>query len=274
MQTIKKVVPGRGAVYSKPTKAQGGYTPIRKNMNNWYFSDLARNVSEQVLEMGEAYNARLKAGGRHLNSHPIQLIRYVYFLYLSGGRLMEPLSGECPPRISLLSNAEGKVYIEVEKANEKHKAPDGSPDKLTQVLPVFNAAEQRMWNFITDGGLLLNSDEIFEFKDWKSTTHDNLSNLIKYNFRTDLRDTTGKLHKDQGITPHILRHMRAYSVIVNYGVEPAYAIELFGWRNERMLYYYAHIRGRLKASSQLQMLKRGNFLTGLHIDLGKAIAGY
>lgn len=270
----KIALEGGGFAYKKPTKAEGGYTPLKRSMNHWYFADLSKNISEQVLAIGEAYNQRIKEGSiKHINSHPVQLLRYFYFLYLTGSRLMEPTRTPTP-RI-VLSNTEGKVYIEVQKVNEKHKSPDGKDsDVIVQALPVFNEAEQRMWNFITDGGMSLNAEDIFELSQWKSTTKYNMNGLIKSNFKADLRDPNGKLHKNQGITPHILRHMRAYSVIVNYGAEVPYAIELFGWHDERMLYYYAHIRGRLHVNTQLEMLKRGHLLTNLKIDMAKAIAQY
>jgi integrase len=142
---------------------------------------------------------------------------------------------------------------------------------MAQAVPVFNTAEQRMWNFITDGGLTLNAKDMFEIDKWKSTARNNMWSLIKSNFKVDLRDDNGKLHKDCGISPHILRHMRAYNVIVNYGVEVPYAVAFFGWKDERMLYYYAHIRDSMNIKSQVDMLRRGNFLTELKVDLGKAV---
>ena len=274
MPQMRKIAVEGGFIYKKPSKKEGGYKPISRNMNHWYFADLSKNVSEQVLAIGEAYNKRVKDGSiKHMNGHPVQLLRYFYFLYLTGSRLMEPM---CTPSPSIvLSNTEGKVYIEVQKVNEKHRSPDGKErDVIVQALPVFNEAEQRMWNFITDGGMLLSAEDIFELHNWNSTTKYNMSLLIKANFKADLRDPNGKLHKSQGITPHILRHMRAYSVIVNYGAEVPYAVELFGWHDERMLYYYAHIRGRLHVNTQVEMLKRGHLLTDLKIDMGKAITQY
>jgi len=131
-----------------------------------------------------------------------------------------------------------------------------------------------MWVLITDGGLALSASEIFRFQEWKSIKKENLSCLIKTNFRADLRDTRGKLHRESGITPHILRHMRAFSVVVNYGVEVPLVVKWFGWTDQRMLYYYAHIRTKLSTRNQVEMLKRSNMLTNLPIDLGKSISAY
>ena len=124
MPQMRKIAVEGGFIYKKPSKKEGGYKPISRNMNHWYFADLSKNVSEQVLAIGEAYNKRVKDGSiKHMNGHPVQLLRYFYFLYLTGSRLMEPM---CTPSPSIvLSNTEGKVYIEVQKVNEKHRSPDG-----------------------------------------------------------------------------------------------------------------------------------------------------
>lgn len=249
---------------------------MAKRTNKWTYADLSKNISQQTWEIGQAYIVRFrdeKTKPRHLNAYPVQLVKYFYFLYLTGSRLMEPV---CEPRPQInIINKDGKVYIAIHKVNEKHKALDGSGrEVIDQALPVFNQYEQSMWNFITDGGMVTDTADIFKFDKWRSRTKHNMNCLLKTNFRTNLRDENGRVHIDYGITPHILRHMRAFNVIVNYGVEVPLAIRWFGWTDQRMLYYYAHIRKALNIGSQVEMLKRGNLLTSLNIDLAKAVSSY
>lgn len=277
MQTTKTPL-GDKFVYLKPRTirdAQGKivsrYVPIKKHRNNWYFANLTENISEQILAIGEEYNRRVKSGNiKHMNKFPIQLQRYFYFLYLTGARSSEPIF---KPLSINLENVKGHVIAKIIKVNEKHKNPDGSRHpQMTQAIPIFNSAEQRMWNFITDGGSELNTEHIFQFEGWKSTTKMNLSGLIKTNFKTDLRDPiTRRVHKDTGITPHILRHMRVYNVLVNYKVPETYAVMFFGWNDSKMLYYYAHLQETVSFRNQVEMLEKGDWLTGLKIDLMKSV---
>ena len=260
MHLIKTATPD-GPVYSKPDK----YKPDRHNRNAWYFADLVTNVSEKVWEIGQEYKQRIDQGKiRHKNKFPVQLLRYFYFLYLTGSRRMEPTM--MPLNIAL-RNENGYIIVKIIKMNEKHGGR-----QMTQAIPVFNASEQAMWNYITDGGQETDPEQIFQFKNWKSTKKENLSGLIKTNFRTDLKDPiTQRIRKDTGITPHILRHMRVYSVFINYHVPEAYAVMMFGWKDSKMLYYYAHIQETVSFRNQIEMLEKGDWLTSLQIDALKGI---
>jgi hypothetical protein len=273
-QLVKSVNLELERIGETPLELPPGREPKARS-NRWVFANLQDNVSKQVYDIGEAYRATLglrrkRKDGSHRNGHPVQLLKYYYFLYLTGSRLREPLE-EPAPTIEII-NEGGLVHVEIHKVNLKHKAQDGQGHAvMEQAFPVFNEWEQKMWTYITDGGLAVRADEIFKFKEWKSTSKQNLNCLVKSNFRTNLRDTKGKVHRNAGITPHILRHMRAFNVTVNYGVEVPLAVKWFGWTDQRMLYYYAHIRERLNVRNQLDMLKRSGHLTNLAISIGKEI---
>lgn len=251
-------------------------TPTRRNANDWVFANMGVNISKQVWEIGERYHKKFREEkARHQNTHPINLLRYWYFLYLTGSRLTEPLAiGPERPIIELL-NEGGLPYVHVHKVNAKHMDANGkSRQMMDQAIPIFNEYERDMWSTITDGGLQTNIDEIFKFKEWKSLKHDNINCLIKTNFKTDLKDPSGNLHRNAGITPHILRHMRTFNVIVNEGLHEIQVVKMFGWTNSRMIYYYAHIRTVLEMRNQVEVLKRGGFLRNNPIDLGKAMSTY
>lgn len=256
------------------------HTPQRRNMNSWVFANLGTNISDQVWEIGQAYKqATTTPPGeklrRHHHSHPIQLLKFFYFVYLTGSRISEPTAGGAEAPTVDLFNEKGVAWVEVNKVNSKHKSPDGiGRQMISQLFPVFNVSEQKMWNFITDGGLQTNVREMFQFADWKSLKHENLNCLFKTNFRTDLKDPSGNLSKDTGITPHILRHMRTFNVLINYGVDRSLVKDWFGWKNTRMIDYYALERTRLERKLQREILERGQHFTNLAVDMGKAMAPY
>ena len=253
-----------GEAVLKDGKPVQYYKPLRTYSNNWYFADLSRSICEQVWEIGQNYY-RLSKEGKIKNafSHPVELTKYFYFLYLTGARLMEPAL-EPPPTLEF-KHEDGGTQVVITRRNEKHIQPNGRPDEIAAEIPIFDEAEKNMWMFITDGGITMNTREIFRLEQWGSLKKDNLSHLIKHNFRTNLRDPMKKMHKDNGIPAHVLRHMRTYNVILPHKVPADLAINWFGWRDTRMVYYYAHIRDMLTLRNQHTVLKNNGLLTNIII---------
>jgi hypothetical protein len=240
------------------------YKPLRKNSNNWYFANLDELACKQVWEAGQAYYARVRDNKiRHSFSHPVELTKYFYMLWLTGARLRELLL-QPSPAISF-QHMDGGTQVIMSHVNEKHKQPNGERDVIDAEMPLFDEWEQKMWLFITDGVTVLNTDDIFKFSKWGSIEKSNLSHLIKTNFKLDLRDPNKRLHHEQGITPHILRHMRMFNVVLQHNVRPELAIKWFGWNNIEMVYYYAHIRQLLSIRNQHVALKNEGLLTLLTI---------
>lgn len=236
------------------------YKPIRRYRNRWTFADLSKNTCEQIWRIGQEYYMKFREGPRprHSISHPVQLVKYFYFLYLTGCRLMEPIKE--PVRLSM-QHQDGGTQVIVRHLNEKHPTADGNPDFTTAEFPVFDEWEQKMWLFITDGAINTDSDDIFRFKDWGALNTSCMSHLIDRNFFVDLKDLSGKAHRHEGLSPHILRHMRAFNVVITHNVRPELAITWFGWKDIKMLYYYAHIKELMSIRNQHQILKRDNLLT-------------
>ena len=60
-----------------------------------------------------------------------------------------------------------------------------------------------------------------------------------------------------GITPHILRHMRSYDVLINHKLHKnRELVKLwFGWTENKMLDYYPHVRDMLQVTDQEEMLR-------------------
>lgn len=243
---------------------------MNKRTNWWVFADTTQEISRQVFDIGQSYLQRCrdpKTKPKHLNAYPVQLVKYLYFLYLTASNLMEPVS-EPSPRIEIMGS-EGKFYVVIHKVNHKHKG------SLEQDLPIFDTTEQMMWNFITDGGITLDATNIFQFDRWRSKSKHNLNCLIKTNFRTTLKDEKGHKHSDAGITPSILRYMRILSVIRDHQIRDlAIVAAWLGWKDPRMLYYHPTIRSALIIKSQPMVLKHSGILTSLNIDMAKSIPTY
>ena len=276
MKLIKEVVEGK-ATYRKARKAEYEkeptlkYKPTRRYSNAWYFANTGRNACEQVWEIGQSYYQRLQQASTrppHINKHPVQLIKYFYLLYLTGARRNELLDKPYP-EIEVVNTPEG-VHILVNKLNSKHRGPQGEREIISQALPVMCTAEQDMWNFVLDGGLTTRINDILKLDTWRLSKV-TISQQVKNNFRINLKDQAGDLHRNAGITPHVLRHMRAFNILINHHVPPVLAIKWFGWRKEQMLYYYAHIQKMLSQTNQMEMLRSYNLLTKLRIDAGRKL---
>ncbi len=247
----------------------------KKKKNDWFFADLSINICQQVWDMGQAYYRKLqdpKTRPRRLSKQPVQLIKYFYFLFLTGSRLMEGII-EPRPIIQVLDEA-GFTIIKITKVNEKHFRSDGSREVITSTMPILDEYEQKMWNFITDGGLLSNPEDIFKWSNWESLENSQISEMITNNFKIDLKEPeTNKVFKGIGIVPHILRHMRAYNLMVNHKIPKDLIIKWLGWDNDDMLYYYVHLESMLGEAEQRKILRENNLLTNLKIDGAKKLYG-
>lgn len=252
--------------------------PNKHRSSKWVFADTKTNISKQVWFIGQAYLERARATEkgkkiRHKNGYPILLAKLFYITYLRGSKLMDTIKK--PFSINTV-NTENLSWIEIKE--KEH-------EETIQVFPIFhtnspddsNEYEQLMWNLITSGGTIRTSKEIFHFNEWKSLKKENISGLLKRNFKCNLKDTEGKLHRNAQITPTILRSMREFSVVFNYNVRDVdLLIQWFQWADARPLYYYTHVKEKLDSNPKMQLdrLKNANLLTNLPIDFGKAISDY
>ena len=265
MQTKKVVRQGR-VRYLKPTKNEGGYKPLRRNRNLWYFHDRETLICRQVWEIGQDYLRRMqepKGRPRHRIQNPVQLTKLFFWLFLTGARQQEAFLSPCT--LDIINNTQdGGTYVTITHRNQKHKEHKG--DTVTQVMPIFDEWEQKMWTFITDGNRESEPGKIFGYENWKSTKKSNITALFKTNFRTTLETPDKKVHRDAGIAPHILRHMRTFNVLHNHHVPDDLAQVWFGWDTKYMIDYYAHIRAVMSTRNQLGMLSRAGLLTGLRIE--------
>lgn len=279
-QTVKTQINGQPH-YRKPSRAEGEtpYKPLRKNKNSWYFLN-RKDPCKEVWEMGQRYylpyQKALETGDksklpRRRAKSPVALVKLLYWVYLTGARQQEAFRRPYPT-ISIV-NKEGETRVISTHLNQKQKKKD---DRVVAVMPVFDEYEQKMWNFITDGGEETQAERIFMYKEWRSTNGDNISKLFKRAFKTSLinsEDPEEKVHRNEGITPHILRHMRSYNVLINHGMQrERELVKLwFGWKSDSMLDYYPHIRVMLAMEAQEDMLRKAGLLTDLKINDNKIL---
>jgi hypothetical protein len=253
--------------YYKPKKKEGGYKPLKHNSNEFYFHDRQSSICKQIWDIGQRYYLRMQepvGRPRHRVKNPAQVTKAFYWDYLTGARQQEMFLKPYPTLD--IVNKDGGTYAIVEHVNQKHKPPRNS---VVESIPIFDEWEQRMWNFITDGGAETEADSIFKYKSWNSTKKAHISNLFKRNFKTDLESPERKVFWDAGINPHILRHMRAYNILIEHKVPREYVITFFGWDSQYMLDHYADIRKMMNITNQEKYLRENKLLTGLRIDAGR-----
>lgn len=74
-------------------------------------------------------------------------------------------------------------------------------------------------------------------------------------FKSDITDGR-QIIKNSSITPHMLRHARAYDLIVLHGYKKALVQQLLNWDSENMVDHYTDIRDMLKESELIQEYER------------------
>lgn len=263
----------------------------RKYKSSLYPADL-RNTPKLICEIG----ARFREGildderddtGRRIASNPPLACKYIYFLYLTGSRIGEPLLHPFPKVKLEQTTIKDKTIdiMKVERVNEKHfsdkvfledqgtytnrfgktaerKVVDIDASKrsmITQQLPVDNEWDAQMWKYVLgrERSDLMAVESVVDFSSFGTyeEARKPLGNYITRNFRTDLTDGE-HIFKDEGILPHMLRHLRAFNFLVERGYSETLVQSFFGWDRREMVSYYVYIRKMLDAQHQLELLRK------------------
>lgn len=214
-------------------------------------------ISRAILEMNARFEKRYeeKWRGRHID-RPADIIRYVDWLYLTGSRKREPFLKPYP-RITV-SKPKGLPWrvVKVTRVIEKSFVSPTERTLHEQNIPIFDAAEDKLWRRVLDDYETLDLDDLFSRIE-KHDNHNGITGIIERNFRADMREeATGKLLKNAPMPPHALRHHRAYNLYIERGLDDDLVVSLFGWRDSRMLGWYAYINRSSRGLAQLQALKR------------------
>lgn len=257
-----KVYTPRGEKWAKMLK--GRKYQSTNHMARIEKENVPDGVSRILLESVKQFEARYAAKwrGKHFD-RPADLERYVLWLYATGSREGEPFIKPYP-RISVMKPRDlpwkiVKVIRVIEKSFTK-----GTKEReiIEQHIPVFDQAEEEIWRKILDDYELTDLDDLFErmakhFHCRKSGKRSgNLSTIVQHNFRAEMRTGDGKLLKNAPISIHALRHHRAYSLLVQRGLDDDLVTSLFGWHDPRMCTYYAYLSREIKGQAQLLSLKK------------------
>lgn len=139
--------------------------------------------------------------------HPVDLAKTFLFTYLTASTPLEFLNS---PIKTYIDEINGYEVVRLTKLQAWAKRP------LEQFIPIDNVAEKNAWEYVADGILYSDAQkrpEIrVEFLNYfqpyeKQRTH--ISNLFTKNFKVDLKDDSGHVHKSHGISPRLLRSLRA-----------------------------------------------------------------
>ena len=128
---------------------------------------------------------------------------------------------------------------------------------IAQNFPLDGIYEKRMWDYITDEGQNLNLKTwITGFGEYTPTTRTAITNRFKDSFKARLTDGE-KIYENHSVNPHILRHLRAYSLLFNKDYKVPLIQSYFGWERIQMLTdHYVYIKRAIKDREQLAMLER------------------
>lgn len=133
-----------------------------------------------------------------------------------------------------------------------------------------NAEEKALWEYLCEGKGRITIDfnvllpprfhkmpEEARLKEYE-TTNGNFLNGITLKFKQFTTNiTNGREVKETNIVPHMLRHLRAYDLIVNHHYNDILVQRLLDWDNHNMVYYYLDIKDMLQEEDEiLQYIER------------------
>ena len=266
---------------------------MAKYDNDHYPVDLS-NTPKLIFEMGERFRKEViddydgeksYSTNQTLASNPVLVCKGVYLMYLTAAREGEILLHPSP-KVSLTQiDVRGRMLdvVKVEKLNLKHfskavalhpeeKAERGTGGQylrreldltqstraiVTQHLPIDNEWENKMWKYIIGRERfdLANTEQVLNFDALGGyEKRSAFSHYIKAHFNTPMTDGN-IIYPDDGLTPHQLRHIRVYNMLIEKGWSEVLIQSYLGWSNKDMLEHYVYIQKMLKSQQQLELLK-------------------
>mgnify|MGYP001626464596 FL=1 len=226
---------------------------MKEYKNSWFLPDMT-NIDKAIVH---AIEENSEEGNYHKNKG--LWLKYATFVYLSGARRMEPFL--MPPYIYLLRQ-EPKIYV-IRKVNEKHFNKAGK--RIIEDTPwlVHSDYEMQLFYFLLEGRkeISLNFDQLLGRrldKDISTQELRLLGSKITHKFEKNfiMEITNGEQTLKTGIPIHLLRHLRAYELVVNKGYPPALVQKLIGWNTMDMVFYYAQIQKAMRQKEVLAMYEK------------------
>jgi integrase len=225
-----------------------------KYANNLYLTDLS-DVSKTIYQAGQRYIkwVNKQESPRGIKS-PAYLVKLFYLDYLTGARIGEMLR-EPYPKLQRDKINRHEIVI-VTKINQKHwkSKKEGLREMMIQMIPIRGPYETAMWEYVTDEWGNTNTGSwLSSFGGYKA--RNSITNRFKHHFKATLTDGSN-IYEDRGIPPHVLRHLRAYNLLLNRGYEESFIQVFFGWSRKAMLEHYTYIKLALQGKQLKQMVER------------------
>jgi site-specific recombinase XerD len=206
-----------------------------------------KSMSEFIYELGQKYldKVREKTENEKRIGSASRLVSVLYFLYLTGARVSELFIK--PPKINLVYDPSSKYFfIEVERVNEKHFVLGADKQKerevIVQEFPLNDEYEVRMWGFITND-FIAGKEYTFDLSNFikGKSKRQTIRILLSRAFEVPLKNPVSGEVKLEPLTPHVLRHARAYNLRIEQRLADLDVVRTIGWRNPYQLYNYVDI---------------------------------
>lgn len=233
---------------------------------NLFLYDM-RGIDEQIFNIVKEFMERTKAF-----RYKELWAKYFIFLYLSGARRMEPFLSN--PTVSKFEE-EGEMYYRIRRVNEKHfEGRKPRRQLLSQLFKAWNKHEQALFEFLLgeknevalDFTPLIDPQnkhpEIAEHLQVAYNGRDELhyrigaqiSTRFAQLFKADITNHENEKVSNTGIVPHMLRHIRAYDLLIGKDLPEGLCAKLIGWKPV-MLQYYADISRSMQEKEEMDIYK-------------------
>lgn len=217
------------------------------------------DVMQLLYDAGMRYYTKLREHKiRRRGSKPTQLIKYGWFLALTGQRISGPLTGEYPvvQRRGPMSGR-WRYIMQVEHTNLKHFDRAGNRIRMKQHIPHFSPIESEMWRIITDDWDNVTLRDMFNYiskTNGGAKRSGGLTHALNTVFHAAMKTPDGKILQDEKISPHSFRHLRSYNLYHQYRM-PAELVRLFfGWTDLTMLHHYNYMSAETESRNMLRLI--------------------
>ncbi len=216
----------------------------------WFFVDHT-NIDKLIYDMLSSY----LNNGKYTRMKELWG-KYFALLYLGGYRRVEPFLLSPTIRHESIGGAD---FYYLKKVNAKHfKEREiihlangkktwrgiGNRQLIDVIFMPANEYEAGMWRFLASG-----DRETLDFtpliRDKLSVeSMSGISHLFSSRFRANITDGS-RVIENGGVTPHMLRHARAYDLHIIEGYPDYHVMKLMGWDTREMLDWYEDIKNAL-----------------------------
>lgn len=260
---------------------------VKTYRTNWSLAHKS-TMDKDILEM-----VSMAINNSHYSASNSEFFQYTLFIWLTGKRSIEPLLRK--PTIELFIDSNEKQWYHVTSMVAKHFSTQamrcisceltmartkeakqhrketghslihiGERRISSHYWPIMSAEERIMWQFLMDGRQTRTLDFSRlvpkRFRGLKLTDLPNLKSLAsqvarRFSNTYKMSITDGSTEVIGSLTPHMLRHSRAYDLLVNHKKPALWCQRMMDWDNNAMLYYYTDLKNSLHAQEEMLLLR-------------------